>query len=1069
MNTNVAPSSCPQCGGPIPADAREGLCPRCALAAVAATETERPGEAPPTAPTREAVATALPQFEILELIGQGGMGCVFKARQPQLDRLVALKILPAVLGREPKFTERFLREAKALARMSHPNIVTVHDSGQAGGFFYLVMEFVDGVSLRQLLRERRLKPEEALAIVPRICEALQFAHEKGVVHRDIKPENVLLDKQGRVKIADFGIAKLVAGAGPGSVLPHPSDTLAPAAATESREESGLTQGHVLGTPHYMAPEQVERPDLVDHRADIYSLGVVFYEMLTGELPLGAFQPPSSKVQIDVRLDEIVLRALEKKPERRYQQASEVKTQVERITATHPDRGVRGHNPSLDLGQLNPAVPGTAPWVALGVTVTYTGTLLFGLLCTVLRGGVPGGWLVATFAILACASPLVVLALQRFVLVERQRTLFKVGGWLASMTALPVIGFAAFFLMALIDEGGGWNPAPDESVVVPLIWLGAVVLPICGWRLSRGVTTPGPNPADANPLPVFDFWQDLEAGDYEKYQLEPAGETSKAARTSAAQPSPVFAAIAVAAMLLLIASGNATVMLIGSAVLLVIGLIWCPQRRWRIALLVALASMGVAAVTVMFLNRRTPGSAPASFGPLAERVVEEPVAPDFKLTVAQDGSGTHTSVQAALDDAIEGAVVRISPGRYEEPLLITKSVSLVGAGWNMTVIGPAMPLAGPTPEEMQELDRQFRAAKTDEERVQLRQEAQERFFKPLVRVRGATRITFEGIKLSLPGTPPEGKLLETTVVEVSDAQASFGGCAVVGSPGNGIVLADGAHVTISNTLVTAAWNTGILVERGTNAHLTVIDSDIRNCHYAGVVIGRGQNNVTIERCRVSGAAWHGIRYDHASPTITGSLIFANARSGIYASGESVAQVRGNVLWGNEMNGMSCWFENRDHIEGNTFAGNLREGLSVLGASIPRIERNIFWQNPRGILQGNIGGNPPGAKASAPLRLQENLFWTNEINIASALGLPPGDTSGPAPVSLETFPGNFQTDPGFQDGASGDFALLPDGVAGSSSRGAPSALDPTSPWPMQPEEQAIIPVGDTRDSRQWRRPR
>jgi hypothetical protein len=240
----------------------------------------------------------------------------------------------------------------------------------------------------------------------------------------------------------------------------------------------------------MAPEQVERPGMVDHRADIYSLGVVFYEMLTGELPSGEFQPPSQKVQIDVRLDEIVLRALEKKPERRYQQASEVKTQVERITATPPNRGAPGHNPSLDPGQLNPAMPGTAPWVALGVTVTYAGTLLFGLLCTVLRGGVPGGWLVAAFAFLVCASPLMILALQRLVSAEGHRTVFKVGAGLAFVTALPIVGFAIFFLLALMGESGGWNPAPDEAVLVPLIWLGAVLLPGCGWWLARGVTRPG---------------------------------------------------------------------------------------------------------------------------------------------------------------------------------------------------------------------------------------------------------------------------------------------------------------------------------------------------------------------------------------------------------------------------------------------------------------------------------------------------------------------------------------------------------------------------------------------------
>jgi hypothetical protein len=200
-----------------------------------------------------------------------------------------------------------------LARLNHPYIIILHDFGKVDGLFYLLMEYVDGVSLRQLLQSKKLRPEAALAIVPKMCEALQFAHEHGVVHRDIKPENVLLDKEGRVKIADFGIAKMV-----GAEAGQPAIT---------RDEQ------VIGTPHYMAPEQVEKPQRVDHRADIYSLGVVFYEMLTGELPLGKFAPPSQRVQIDVRLDEVVLHALEKDPERRYQQASQVKTDVETITTT----------------------------------------------------------------------------------------------------------------------------------------------------------------------------------------------------------------------------------------------------------------------------------------------------------------------------------------------------------------------------------------------------------------------------------------------------------------------------------------------------------------------------------------------------------------------------------------------------------------------------------------------------------------------------------------------------------------------------------------------------------------
>jgi serine/threonine protein kinase len=258
------------------------------------------------------VARRLPQFEIIEMLGRGGMGVVYKARQVHLDRIVALKILPPGDAVAPGFIERFRREARSLAKLNHPNIVNVYDYGETGGLCYFVMEFVDGADLRKMIHSRRMTAAEALAVVPKICDALQFAHEEGVVHRDIKPENILIDKKGRVKIADFGLAKLL-----------------------RREQSDLTltqTGAMLGTPRYMAPEQMEKPETVDHRADIYSLGVVFYEMLTGEIPMGRFAPPSQRVQVDVRLDEIVLHALERDVERRYQHASEVRDAVEQVTS-----------------------------------------------------------------------------------------------------------------------------------------------------------------------------------------------------------------------------------------------------------------------------------------------------------------------------------------------------------------------------------------------------------------------------------------------------------------------------------------------------------------------------------------------------------------------------------------------------------------------------------------------------------------------------------------------------------------------------------------------------------------
>ena len=305
---------CPNCGKALPPDVPLGLCPQCLVKSALGAE---PGAAGPdfAPPPVAEMAQLFPQFEILGFIGKGGMGAVYKARQPALDRFIALKILPPAIGNDPSFAERFTREARALARLNHPNIVTVYDFGRASAYYYLAMEFVDGQNLRQIVHGGRLAPESLLYIVPQICDALQFAHDEGVVHRDIKPENILLDQKGRVKIADFGIAKIVGAA---------------------VEKLGLTGAKdIVGTPHYMAPEQIERPNAVDHRADIYSLGVVFYELLTGELPLGKFLPPSSKVRVDVRFDDVVLRALEKEPERRYQHVREVKTATQVLESPPP--------------------------------------------------------------------------------------------------------------------------------------------------------------------------------------------------------------------------------------------------------------------------------------------------------------------------------------------------------------------------------------------------------------------------------------------------------------------------------------------------------------------------------------------------------------------------------------------------------------------------------------------------------------------------------------------------------------------------------------------------------------
>gem|GEM_PF-896779 len=371
---------CPKCGRPL---APDKPCANCLLQ-LAAEETEffEDSSIPPTDVTNpypegegtidiETIRGAFPQLEILEYIGRGGMGTVFKARQPKLDRIVALKILSTDLENKPGFAERFAQEGKLLALLSHPSIVAVYDFGESGGFYYLLLEYVDGVNLRQAMREEHFTPEQAVAIVPKICEALQYAHEEGVLHRDIKPENILLDTKGRVKIADFGIAKLTR-----TNEPNPETALrsVPGSFDDRTAGSceGLTEpGQILGTPSYMAPEQLEDSHRVDHRADIYSLGVVFYELLTGELPRGHFPVPSEKTPVGADIDNIVLKALSKEKEKRQQSAEELKTE---ITAT---REFMGNEPrtSESNAQL-PAPKKMSLWAAFVIALGLVAAVPF---------------------------------------------------------------------------------------------------------------------------------------------------------------------------------------------------------------------------------------------------------------------------------------------------------------------------------------------------------------------------------------------------------------------------------------------------------------------------------------------------------------------------------------------------------------------------------------------------------------------------------------------------------------------------------------------------------------------
>ena len=269
-----------------------------------------------TPPSVKDAALLFPNYEVLSLLGRGAMGAVYQARQTSLDRLVAIKLLPLEISVDRDFADRFRREARAMAKLSHPNIISVFDFGQTSeGHLYFAMEFVDGAMLHTLIHGRKgedapdLQPAEALALAGQVCDALAYAHEQGVVHRDIKPANVMIDRRGRVKVADFGLARI-------------------AEADPSQWGTTMT-GVIMGTPDYMAPEQ-KRGMHVDHRADIYSLGVMLYEMLCKETPQGAFVLPSKRCGLDKRLDSIIIKALAQQPDARFQTTAEMKAAIEII-------------------------------------------------------------------------------------------------------------------------------------------------------------------------------------------------------------------------------------------------------------------------------------------------------------------------------------------------------------------------------------------------------------------------------------------------------------------------------------------------------------------------------------------------------------------------------------------------------------------------------------------------------------------------------------------------------------------------------------------------------------------
>jgi hypothetical protein len=456
-------------------------------------------------------------------------------------------------------------------------------------------------------------------------------------------------------------------------------------------------------------------------------------------------------------------------------------------------------------------------------------------------------------------------------------------------------------------------------------------------------------------------------------------------------------------------------------------------------------------TTMVIHRRFPMRPSALWIPAVVVAVFDPVA-DVRATAADIIVEAGRSVQGAVDNAPDGATITLAAGTFPETITITKSLTLQGAGWERTTVGPdrTIPL---TQREKDEFFAALEAARDPQERARIAVALATRQAPPTLCLRKAKGVVLRGIKFRGPpmGGPPEGFTTESLIL-FDNTTGSISECAVVGPFMNGITLLAGSELTIEKSLVAAVWGVGLGAQAQTRLQMS--DCDVRNCYYSCARLATDE--VTIEHCRISGAAWHGIRYDNCSPRILSNHIFGHARSGIYASGRTAATVRGNVFWRNEMDAMSCWLDNRDTIEGNTIIGNLREGVAAIGGASPNLVRNIFVDNPIAVTCSKAASSGR-QRAESPFgdpRIAENFLFNNPILVQE------GQTAKPLPQ------GNRTADPRVGVAAN-NFRLAADSPAREANAGAADPMAVASPFAIQPEETAIIPDSKTRASSKWKK--
>lgn len=414
-------------------------------------QAQKSATAPSDPEALAALQARFPELRLERRIGEGGMSTVYRAVQTKLQRPVALKVLREELAAQPEFRARFEREAQAMAALDHPRILRVLEFGERDGVYFLLTDFVDGVDLRKLMELGQVSPDEALRLVPQICEALRYAHMHGVVHRDVKPENILIDLEGNVRMADFGLARMARGDEPPTALTRTSQ--------------------ILGTPHYMAPEQW-RSGHVDHRADIFSLGVVLYELLTGTLPIGDFAPPSDREGVPPQLDSVVRRALAQDPDRRFQQVDEFEQALDQgTTAVATDGG----------GWLSRR-QGTILLVLAG-GITLFGCSVLGLFVLLASGSLNNreaipAYLLGATGVFAVSTAVAVFASHRL-----QHGPEVAGRGLAAF--LSWFGPVAVFVVGLLGLLAQSEDVQERPWILLLV--AGVLLPLAAWFLQRQAT------------------------------------------------------------------------------------------------------------------------------------------------------------------------------------------------------------------------------------------------------------------------------------------------------------------------------------------------------------------------------------------------------------------------------------------------------------------------------------------------------------------------------------------------------------------------------------------------------